>query len=205
MNKRRGRPSGPGSDARARILREARRRFLEHGYRGTTLRAVAAGADVDVALISYYFGSKQALFGAAMAIPIGPSQVLDAVLRGDPEGLSERLLAAVIRTWEDPEYGPPLRALVSTAMQDETVLRVFRDYVEREVISRLAAHLRGPRATERATTAVTVVVGMIFSRYVLELAPSTTMSVKDTSRTMSPCLRVALVSTRRGPVARRDG
>jgi len=45
--------------------------FLEHGYQGTTVRAIAASAGVDSALISYHFGSKQGLFGQSLkpAVP----------------------------------------------------------------------------------------------------------------------------------------
>jgi AcrR family transcriptional regulator len=40
------------------VIRDAARaRFLAEGYQSVTLREVAADAGVDVALISYYFGS----------------------------------------------------------------------------------------------------------------------------------------------------
>jgi len=65
MNKPRGRRRGQ-ADTSERIRLAARACFLASAYPGTTLRAAATAADVDVALISYYFGSKQGLFGAAM-------------------------------------------------------------------------------------------------------------------------------------------
>jgi AcrR family transcriptional regulator len=73
MNKNRGRP--PGRPAtKARIARVARGLFIERGYQGTTLRAVAAEARVDVALIGYHFGSKQGLFGESMNLRCGRSK-----------------------------------------------------------------------------------------------------------------------------------
>src|SRR6202789_1132038 len=53
----------------ALILREARASFAEHGYAGTTLRAVARAADVDPALVYHYFGSKEGLLDAATNPP----------------------------------------------------------------------------------------------------------------------------------------
>lgn len=44
------------------ILDAAERLFAYHGYDAVTLRAVAREADVDLALIGYYFGAKQKLF-----------------------------------------------------------------------------------------------------------------------------------------------
>jgi AcrR family transcriptional regulator len=49
---------------RDRILDTAEALFAEHGYDGVTLRQIAAGAGVDVALANYYFGKKLELFQA---------------------------------------------------------------------------------------------------------------------------------------------
>lgn len=199
MNKSRGRPAGGGgTDTKERIRHEARVRFLQCGYSATTLRSVADAADVDVALISYYYRSKRGLFSAAMALPRGPSQVLAAALDGPPDTLPERLLEAVLRTWDDPELGRPLSALVSLALQDEGVMRSFREYVEREVVTRLAEQLGGPHATERAMAAVAVIVGLVFTRYVLGLRPSADMANAELARALSPSLRVAMQPRRTG-------
>jgi len=47
-----------------RILDVAEELFAVHGYDGVTLRQIANGADVDVALASYHFGKKLDLFNA---------------------------------------------------------------------------------------------------------------------------------------------
>jgi AcrR family transcriptional regulator len=49
---------------RDRILDVAEQLFAEHGYDGVTLRQIAGGAGVDVALASYHFGKKLDLFNA---------------------------------------------------------------------------------------------------------------------------------------------
>jgi AcrR family transcriptional regulator len=51
-----------------RILAEARESFAEHGYAGTTIRAVAQAADVDPALV-YHYDSKEKLLDAATTLP----------------------------------------------------------------------------------------------------------------------------------------
>jgi AcrR family transcriptional regulator len=56
-----GRPEGT-SFAREKILRAAERAFADHGYNGTSLRLIVKQANVTQALITYYFGSKEALF-----------------------------------------------------------------------------------------------------------------------------------------------
>jgi AcrR family transcriptional regulator len=52
------------TDKRAMILNVAEELFGEHGYEGTSTRMLATKAGVNVAMISYYFGSKEKLFEA---------------------------------------------------------------------------------------------------------------------------------------------
>lgn len=56
-----GRPEG-ASFARDRILKAAEMAFAGHGYAGTSLREIVKRARVTQALITYYFGTKEALF-----------------------------------------------------------------------------------------------------------------------------------------------
>jgi AcrR family transcriptional regulator len=56
--------SGDRTSKRDRILDVAEALFAEHGYDGVTLRQIARGAGVDVALASYHFGKKIDLFNA---------------------------------------------------------------------------------------------------------------------------------------------
>lgn len=53
-------------DARQRILDAALEIFSDEGFAGTTTREIAARAGVNLGLIKYYFGSKDALWRAAV-------------------------------------------------------------------------------------------------------------------------------------------
>ena len=52
------------SEKQIQIIEEAESLFAEKGYNGTSVREIAAKADVNVAMISYYFGSKDKLLEA---------------------------------------------------------------------------------------------------------------------------------------------
>jgi AcrR family transcriptional regulator len=65
-----GRPRAADKDKTERgerILNAAEKLFALHGYDGVTLRTLANSAEVDVALINYYFGPKQQLFDTVFA------------------------------------------------------------------------------------------------------------------------------------------
>jgi AcrR family transcriptional regulator len=59
-------PPDPASP-RGRILAAARTLFAEHGLTATTTRAIAARAKVNLAMIHYYYGSKEALYERVLA------------------------------------------------------------------------------------------------------------------------------------------
>jgi AcrR family transcriptional regulator len=192
MNKsqRRGRRTG-SPDTRDQILEAARSRFKADGYQSVTMRSIALAAGVDVALVSYYFGSKQGLFSAAMALPTNPAEVVAAVLAGDLATLGERLLRTMLTVWDDPDSGMPMRALAAAAITDEDLNRVIREAVTREIVERIAKRLGGPGARQRAAALSSQMAGVIFARYLLRLEPIASMSIDDVVRRLAPSLQVA--------------
>lgn len=199
MNKPRGRR--PGSpDTRSAILDAARVAFVEHGYQGATLRRIASDAGVDIRLIAHHFGSKKGLFAAAMTLPLSPSEALERALSGPPESWATGILTAALRAWDVPETGQPLLRLLQSALTDPEQRPALAGFAERELVDRIEERLDGPHARRRASAAATLVAGMIVSRYVLEVAPLSTMSEREVVATLRPLLQTALHPPRRpGP------
>jgi AcrR family transcriptional regulator len=54
-------PPDPASP-RGRIIGAARRLFAEHGFAATSIRSIANEAEVNLAMVNYYFGNKEALY-----------------------------------------------------------------------------------------------------------------------------------------------
>jgi AcrR family transcriptional regulator len=59
------------ADKREHILKVAEQLFAERGFDGTSVRDIAHGADVNLAMISYYFGSKEKLLESLLEMKIG--------------------------------------------------------------------------------------------------------------------------------------
>ena len=84
-----GRPSGKSTGAtRDRILRVARKFFADRGFSKTTVRAVAARAKVDPALVHYFFHSKEQLFAEAIDLPIPVAELRVLLEIGGNQGVS---------------------------------------------------------------------------------------------------------------------
>lgn len=52
------------TDKKEHIINKAIELFAEKGFEGTSIRDLAARAEVNVAMVNYYFGSKEKLFEA---------------------------------------------------------------------------------------------------------------------------------------------
>lgn len=168
--RRTGRP-----DTRAQILDAARALFIAVGYRAATVRAIAAEAGVDPALISYFFGSKQHLFGEALALCANPAELIAEQIDGPLDELPRRLLTVLLETWDEPENQPTLLVIAQTgAGPDGTALT--RGFVEEVLAAPITQRLLREDFSiddARICTAllVTQLVGVIYARYVLAADP----------------------------------
>jgi AcrR family transcriptional regulator len=205
LNKSAAGPRGrrPGSpDTRGLLLEIARRRFLADGYRAVTLRSIATEAGVDVALVSYFFGSKRGLFGAALDLAVNPAELLRAALPGDRATMPERVLRTLVAHWDNPDLAPRLRLVATTVVQEPELARLFRELVQREMTDRMADYLGGADAPARAAVFTTQLVGVIFARYVVGLEPVASLTPDELVRHLLPGLRAVLYAPV-GPPRRR--
>jgi AcrR family transcriptional regulator len=193
MNKSTARGRRPGRpEVREQIRTAARARFLASGYQAVSMRSIAADAGVDVALVSYYFGSKQGLFNAALALPVNPAERIETTLAGDDEGLAERVLRMAVGLWDDPATGAPLRAIAGAAPSDPELRRLVAEFLRRELIDPIAARIGGSMATERAAAFATQMSGFLFSRALLGVEPIASFDPDELVRRLAPALQLAL-------------
>jgi AcrR family transcriptional regulator len=180
----------PGSpETRGAILESARESFAARGYRGTTIRSVAAEAGVDPALVHHYFGTKDDLFLAALEVPIDPRQVLPMVLAQGIDGAAERLLRAVLPLWDDPATRRPLVTIVRTSLSPDSQANLLQDGLLRLILGPLGEAIGGEDAALRAELFGTQMIGLLLARYVLELEPLASLPREDVIRWVSPNLQ----------------
>lgn len=96
---RAGRRAGGGPGNRDAILAAARKQFAQLGYRATTLRTVAAAADVTPAMVHYHFSNKSGLYLAVIESVAAPMLERLAKLREEngPGGI-EAFMSMYMRT-----------------------------------------------------------------------------------------------------------
>lgn len=73
-----------GVDKREHIMSTAVSLFATNGFEGTSVRDIAASADVNLAMINYYFGSKEKLFESIVEHNVSYTRsMLDEVISND--------------------------------------------------------------------------------------------------------------------------
>lgn len=184
---RRGRRPG-APDTRAAILAAARELFAAGGYAGTSMRAVAAAAGVDAALVHHYFGGKDDLFLAALRLPIDPRTALTPVVEAGPEGAGERLLRVFVGVWDDERHQPALLALVRGIAEPDGQ-RLLRDGVLRMVLGPVGRGLGLDDPERRMALVASQLVGVVMLRYLLKAEPIASMPAEELVAVYAPTLQ----------------
>jgi AcrR family transcriptional regulator len=170
------------------ILTQAREQFAAKGYAGTSVRAVAAAAGVDAALVHHYFGTKDDLFLAALQVPLDPRAVLLPVAEGGLDGAGERLLRTFLTVWDDEPTRLPLLTLVRGVFEPDGQ-RLVRDGFMRLVLTPVGAALGIEDADLRLSLVASQLMGIVLARYVVGLEPLASASHDQLVAAYAPVLQ----------------
>jgi TetR/AcrR family transcriptional regulator, regulator of cefoperazone and chloramphenicol sensitivity len=107
------------AETRRRIIETSLRLFAEHGFKGVSVRDISAAADVNVAAVSYHFGSKRGLYDT----------IFQTVLAED-EGRFEEQMSN-------------LTTLLDRAGDDRTLLAAAVEVLAAGLVTRIAAYEHG--------------------------------------------------------------
>ncbi|MGI5220033.1 TetR family transcriptional regulator [Nocardia sp. CA-290969] len=180
----------PGSSGtRDAILTAARVRFAQAGFDKTSIRAVAADAGVDPALVHHYFGTKQRLFAAVVQLPIDPEVVLAQVDAVPLDRLGETIVRTVVGLWDSP-VGAGAVALVRSLVAGGDVSLV-RDFLLSVVLERVRRRIATESDDGRARVALAAsqMVGVVVTRKIVNLQPVTEMSLDQVVAAVGPTLQ----------------
>jgi AcrR family transcriptional regulator len=158
---------------RQRLLDVAGRHFAEHGYDGTSVRAVATEAGVAANLITRYFGGKAGLFAAATKIDLQAR----ALLPGPPQALGDRIARGVVQRWESADTADPLLMMLRSAGTSPSAAEALAKFFATQASAPLAEHLTATLgctvhdAADRASAVGALILGVVTSRYIMRTGP----------------------------------
>ena len=155
-------PSRPRNAQATRdaILAAARTLFTQHGFEGVGLREIAAQVGVNASLVNRYFGSKEALFTAAVDAPFDFSTWAEA----DPRTLATGLVRYILgKPLAEVTGFDPLLMLLRSAGEGPGP-RLFQQLVEERFLRPLVARLGPHQADLRARWIAAQLLGLKLAR-----------------------------------------
>lgn len=166
---------------RGLILSAARERFAADGYERATIRAIAADAAIDPAMVMRYFGNKEKLFAAAAEFDLR----LPDLSKLPREEVGAALTNHFLDRWEDDEsLKALLRASVTNEAAADRMRQLFADQLG-PAIMRLA----DPKtAATRAGLVATQALGFALCRYVLALPPVASLTREEAVAWLGPTI-----------------
>jgi len=186
--RRPGRPPGV-SVTRDRILVSARELFAHNGIDRTSIRAIAASAGVDSALVHHYFGTKQQLFAAAINLPIDPMTVLGPLREVPVDELGLALPSLLLPLW-DSEMGAALVATLRSLLAGSDISLV-RSFLQEVITAEVAPRVDNPPGSGRTRVqfVASQLVGVVMARYIIGLEPFASLPPEQVARTIGPNLQ----------------
>jgi AcrR family transcriptional regulator len=162
---------GGDSGSREAILDAARRLFAQRGYDGASMRAIAAEAGVDVALVAHFFGSKAQLLTASVQWPFDPAAEIERIVAAGPGHAGEALARLFVGTWDELGAGNPIITLLRSATTEPAAATLTREFLAGLLLEPLVRRLRSDRPTLRADLVACQLIGLGIGRQILRFEP----------------------------------
>lgn len=180
----------PGqSGAKEAILEAARARFADAGFGKTSIRAIAADAGVDPALVHHYFGTKQQLFAKVVEMPVDPEITLRTVDAAPLNQLGETIVRAVVSVWDSPA-GAGVVAMVRSFLGGSGP-SLTRTFLLEVVLERIRSRIATPDddGRLRVDLAASQMVGLLVARKIALLEPLASMPLPQVVALVGPTVQ----------------
>lgn len=169
-------------ETKAAILAAARERFSTVGFQGATIRAIAADAGIDPAMVMRYYGNKDKLFAAAAEFDLRFPDLATT----DRTQVGRSLVRHFLERWEGDEALVIL--LRSSATNSEAAQRMHEIFGT-QIQPLVASFVPAQDCAVRSGLIATQILGMALCRFVLRLPPVVEMTRDDVVEWLGPTIQ----------------
>ncbi|WP_205874608.1 TetR/AcrR family transcriptional regulator [Mycobacterium camsae] len=171
------------AQTKAVILAKARERFGTAGFQAATIRAIAADAGVDPAMVMRYFGNKDQLFAAAAEFDLQ----LPEFAAADRDRLGWLLVGHFLRRWEGGDDA--LVILLRSSATNGDAAQRMREIFGIQLQPLVASWVPSGEAAKRAGLIATQILGLALCRFVLRLQPVVDLSQDEVIEWLGPTIQ----------------
>lgn len=187
--RRTGRRPGDSEETRRAILVAARNTFAEKGFDRATIRAIAADAGVDPALVMHYFGDKQGLFVASHELPADPATLFAQMAALPVEERGVALARAYLEVFAAEDS--TALSLVRSASTEPAAAAMLREFIEGAVVPLGVEMLVDPERDGplRMTLLASHLLGVAVGRRFIEVTPLAGASLDELASGIGPAIQ----------------
>ena len=146
---------------REKLLSAATEVFWDQGYSNTSLRQIARMADVDVALISRYFGGKLKLFEAALTAGLYWPELIDP----DNDPIKVAIAKYTASSSEDHKFS--ITRMIVMNASDPQVGDMVRQTLFDTLVAPLESRMDGEHRAAHLAMFFSVIIGASVARHSL--------------------------------------
>lgn len=179
--------------------------FSRRGFDGGTIRAIAADAGVDPALVLHYFRSKRDLFIEAVALPFEPEAAIERIFASGPGGAGRELVSLALDAWDSTAQRPVMLTLLRSAVTDEVSAALFRRRLAQEILEPIVRHLGSDRPDWRAALAGAHLAGLGMARFIVRIEPLASASSESVIEAAGPVIQHYLTGDLGGQPLKNGG
>lgn len=180
----------PGtSTTREAILEAARTLFAERGYTAATIRAIAAEAGVDAALVVHFFGNKATLLAEAVEWPFDPAVEMPKLLANGKRQVGAKLVQLFVRTWDEEGTRNPVLTVLRASIVEPQAAEMMGQFLRRRLFGPLMQELGSDQPELRSNLAASQLIGLGLIRYVQRVEPLASAKPKEVVAWYGPTLQ----------------
>jgi AcrR family transcriptional regulator len=176
-------------DPREALLTVARDIIAKRGYVGLTMKTASAAAGVTPDVARRYYRNREALFAAAMRLPVHPAAAIPALVAPGLEGLGERLVRYTLDVLKDADTRAELISLARTGVNAGHAVAGLQDFLEQAVVDRIATMIGVPDARMRSSLITSYLLGVAMTRYAIRLEPLASASEDEVILMVAPVIQ----------------
>ena len=157
------------------------------------MRAIAAAAGVDPALIRHFFSDKETLFATVIADRTPIFEELAAALPGDPADVGTRVATTYLTLWEEPHTRHILMAITRSAATSDKVARMLRDALADNIRSRTPQ--ADSNQARQLALAGSHLFGLAIARHIIKVPAITQLPLDDLIQQVAPTIQRYITAT----------
>ena len=174
------------------ILLAARRSFGARGYDATSLRSIAKQADVDPALLVHYFGTKEALFIAALEVTVSPISVFGGLTTVSTSEAATLIVRRYLLMLDQEQTRDVMLGLVRSAVSSERAATMLREFLNHAMLSVLSPLIDHPDRQLRASLVAAQLIGIAMLRHVVKADAVASASNEELVSRVAPVIEAYL-------------